>query len=179
MKCAVFWGNKELKQEEDCFFIDLLVSDSCVGLKCWGECLDHYAMSASLPHTLEVKVKVTQLYLTLCIVHGILQARILERVAFPFSKGSSQFRDRIQVFRITGRFFTSWATWEAQEYWSWVAYPFSSRPSQPRNKTGISCITGRFFTNRAIREEPPRSWVQIQILAEEKGDAASSSFFPP
>ena len=30
-------------------------------------------------------------------VHGILQARILERVAFPFSRGSSQPRDRIQA----------------------------------------------------------------------------------
>ena len=40
------------------------------------------------------KVKVTQLCLTLCdpmeyTVHGILQARILEWVAYPFSKGSS------------------------------------------------------------------------------------------
>ena len=30
-------------------------------------------------------------------VHGILQARILEWVAFPFSRGSSQHRDRTQV----------------------------------------------------------------------------------
>ena len=51
-------------------------------------------------------------------VHGILQARILEWVAFPFSKGSSQPGDQTQVFRIAGRFFTSWATREAQEYWS-------------------------------------------------------------
>ena len=39
-------------------------------------------------------------------------------VAFPFSRGSSQPRDWIQFFRIAGRFFTSWATREAQEYWS-------------------------------------------------------------
>ena len=39
--------------------------------------------------------------------HGILQARILEWVAFPFSRGSSQPRDRIQVSRIAGRFFTN------------------------------------------------------------------------
>ena len=51
-------------------------------------------------------------------VHGILQARILEWVAFPFSRGSSQARNRTQVFHIAGRFFTSWATREAQEYWS-------------------------------------------------------------
>ena len=39
--------------------------------------------------------------------HGILQARILEQVAFPFSRGSSQPRDQTQVSRITGGFFTS------------------------------------------------------------------------
>ena len=38
-----------------------------------------------------------------CIVHGILQARILECVSFPFSRGSSQSMDRTQV---SGRFFT-------------------------------------------------------------------------
>ena len=35
-------------------------------------------------------------------IHGILQARILEWVAFPFSKGSSQPRDPTQVSRIAG-----------------------------------------------------------------------------
>ena len=70
----------------------------------------------------KVKVKVAQSYLTLCnmdcIVHGILQARMLEWVGFPFSRGSSHSRDQTQVFHIVGRFFTSWATREAQEYWS-------------------------------------------------------------
>ena len=46
-------------------------------------------------------------------VHGILQARILEWVATPFSRGSPQPRDRTQVSHIAGRFFTSWATREA------------------------------------------------------------------
>ena len=60
----------------------------------------------------KVKVKVAQSCPTVCdpldyIVHGILQARILEWVAFPFSKGSSQLRDRIQVSCIAGGFFTS------------------------------------------------------------------------
>ena len=39
-------------------------------------------------------------------VHGILQARILEWVAIPFSKASSPLRDQTQVSCITGRFFT-------------------------------------------------------------------------
>ena len=45
-------------------------------------------------------------------------SRILEWVAFPFSRGSSQPRDWTQVSHIAGGFFTSWATREAQEYWS-------------------------------------------------------------
>ena len=46
-------------------------------------------------------------------VHGILQAKILEWVAFPSSRGSSQPRDRTQVSRIADGFLTSWATREA------------------------------------------------------------------
>ena len=59
-----------------------------------------------------LNVKVTQSYLTLCdpidcIVHGILQARILKWVAFPFSRGSFQPRDWTQVSHIAGGFFTA------------------------------------------------------------------------
>ena len=85
------------------------------------------------------------------MVHGILQARILEWVAFPFSRGSSQSRDQTQVSRVAGRFFTSWATREAQEYWS-GSHLFSSRSSWPRNWTGVSRIAGGFFTSWAMRE---------------------------
>ena len=46
-------------------------------------------------------------------VHGILQARILEWVAFPFSRGSYQPRDQTQVSHIAGEFFTNWAIREA------------------------------------------------------------------
>ena len=58
------------------------------------------------------KVKVTQPCPTLCdpldyTVRGILQARILEWVAFPFSRGSSQPRDQTQVSPIADGFFTS------------------------------------------------------------------------
>ena len=48
-------------------------------------------------------------------VHGILQARILERVAVPFSKGSSQPRDQTQISPTEGRFFTIYNTREAQD----------------------------------------------------------------
>ena len=58
------------------------------------------------------EVEVTQLCLTLCnpmdyTIHGILQARILQWVAFPFSRGSSQPRDQTQVSRTAGGFFTA------------------------------------------------------------------------
>ena len=46
---------------------------------------------------------------------GILKARILEWVAMPSSRGSSQPRDQTQVSRIAGRFFTIWATKEAYD----------------------------------------------------------------
>ena len=79
------------------------------------------AAAAAAVHV-KVKVKVNQSCQTLCdpmncIVHGILQARILEWVAFPFSRGCSQPRDWTQVSHIAGGFFTSWATREAQEFY--------------------------------------------------------------
>ena len=130
-----------------------------------------------------LKVKVTQSSPTLCnpmddTVNGILQARTLEWVAFAFSRGSSQPRDRTQVSCIAGRFCTNWATREifpnqglnpglphrrqilyqmshkgSPRILEWVvSYPFPSRSSRPRDWTWVSCIAGRFFTNWAIRE---------------------------
>ena len=68
-----------------------------------------------------VKVKVTQLCPTLChptdcsppgsSVQGIHQARILEWVPIPFSRGSSWPKDRTQVSCTAGRFFTVWLIW--------------------------------------------------------------------
>ena len=67
-----------------------------------------------------VKAKVAQSCLTLWphglyIAHGILQARVLGWVAFPFPRGSRQPRDQAQVSHIAGAFFTSWASREAQQ----------------------------------------------------------------
>ena len=80
-------------------------------------------------------LKVAQSCLTLCdymdcslpgsSVHRILQARILEWVAVPFSRRSSQPRNSTQVSCIAGEFFTVWATREAQsifyasKYFQW------------------------------------------------------------
>ena len=103
---------------------------------------------------LEVKVQVSQSCPTLCdpmdyTAHGILQARILKWVAFPFSRGSSQPRD--------GTLISLSPSLQAD-----------SLPAEPQGKpknTGVgslfllqqifrtqelnrvSCIAGRFFTN--------------------------------
>ena len=73
-------------------------------------------LKINLSLTEKKKVKLTQSCPTLCdpmdyslsgsSVHGNLQARILEWVAFPFSRGSSQSRNQTQVSCIEGGFFT-------------------------------------------------------------------------
>ena len=98
--------------------------------------------------------KVAHLCPTLCepmdyTVHGILQARILEWVAFPFSRGFSNpgIEPRsLQADSLPGEpqgkpkntgvgsLFLLWGS------------------SQPRNRTRVSCIAGRFFTSWATRE---------------------------
>ena len=70
-------------------------------------------------------VLVTQSCLTLCdpmdcsppgfSLYGIFQAKIMEWVAIPFSRGSSPPRDQTRVSCIIGRFFTIWATREMSE----------------------------------------------------------------
>ena len=68
---------------------------------------------------MSIWMKVARLCLTLCdpmdcLVHGILQAKILEWVAFPFSRESSQPRNQTRVSCIAGGFFTNWAIREAK-----------------------------------------------------------------
>ena len=75
---------------------------------------------------MKAKVLVTQLCLTVCnpmdssledySVHGFLQARIVEWVAIPFSRGSSWTRNQTWVSCTAGRFFTIWATREAHPF---------------------------------------------------------------
>ena len=60
-------------------------------------------------------------------LHGILQARILEWVAFPFSRGSSQPRDQTQVSHVAGRFFTSCAIREAHYSRGWQSIQWQSQ----------------------------------------------------
>ena len=84
-------------------------------------------------------------------VHRILQTRILEWVAFPFSRGSSQPRDRTQVSCTAGGILYQLSHKGSPRILECIAYPFSRGSSQPRNQTGVSFITGRFFTNWAVK----------------------------
>ena len=75
-------------------------------------------------------MQVVQSCPTLCncmdyTVYGILQARMLEWVAYPFSKGSSSPRNWTRVFCIADGFFTNWAIREAP------IPPFPSASSSP------------------------------------------------
>ena len=80
-------------------------------------------------------------------LHGLIQARVLESVAFLFSR-SSQPRDWTQVSCTAGGFFTSWTTREAQEYWmDGLSLLQGIFPTQEWNR-----IAGEFFTNWAIRK---------------------------
>ena len=82
--------------------------------KILGYSIRNFRMNISISEN-ERKVLVTQSCLVLCnlmdssppgfSVHGILQARILQWVAIPFSRGSSQPRYRTQASPIAGRFF--------------------------------------------------------------------------
>ena len=93
----------------------------------------------------KVKVKVAQQCPTFChrmdyTVHRILQARIVEWVTIPFPRASSQPRDQTQVSCIAGRFFTSWAPREAQEYWSGQPIPSPANLPDPGIKPRSSAL---------------------------------------
>ena len=77
-------------------------------------------------------------------VHGILQARILEWLAIPFSRGSSWPKDQTQVSWTAGRFFTIWAyqyqyqfSCSIVSYSLWPHEPQQARPPCPSPTSGI------------------------------------------
>ena len=80
-------------------------------------------------------------------VYGILQAEILEWVAFPFSRVSSQHRDQTQVSLIAGGFFTNWATRETPEYWSGKPFPSPGDLPDPGTKPGSPALQADFLSN--------------------------------
>ena len=79
---------------------------------------------------MKVKVKVIQSCLIVCdpmdyTAHGILQARILEWVAFPLCRGSSQLRYQTQVSLGCRQIHYQLNHKGSSRILEWVAYPFS------------------------------------------------------
>ena len=116
---VILWPSWQMSEISDACFLSPWLFSSFLRLSTlWlisMSLLEHVPLTACL---LNQKVRVAQLCPTLWdpmdyTVHGILQDRILEWVAFPFSRGSSQPRDRTQISCVAGGFFTSWATREA------------------------------------------------------------------
>ena len=84
----------------------------------------------------------------------ILQARILEWVAMPSSRGSAQPRDRIQFSGIAGGLFTIWATRETQEYWR-GSLSLLQGIFLTRDQIGISCIGRQILYQLGATREAP------------------------
>ena len=119
-----------------------------------------------------LKVKVAWLCLTLCnpmdsslpgsSVRGNLQARILEWVAIPFSRGSSQ--------PVAGGFFTIWATKEAQEYWSgWPIPSPGDLPNpgiEPRSPALQVVSLPAELTEKPRKRLYPKTKIDIPICLE-------------
>ena len=78
---------------------------------------------------------------------GILQARILEWVAMPSSRGIFQTQGSNPSLPHCRWILYHLRPQGSPKILDWVAYPFSRGSSQPRNQTRVSCIAGRFFTN--------------------------------
>ena len=98
---AYFWFLKELKFFFFFYFFNKFDSIEEFLLCTWSLFLTLWTVARKAPLSM-----------------GILKARILEWVAMPSFRGSSQPRDWTQVSHIAGGLFTIWATREAQEYWS-------------------------------------------------------------
>jgi len=96
-------------------------------------------------------------------VHGILQAIVLERIAFPFSRGSSQLMDWIQVYRTAGGFFTSWTTREAQEYWNGWAISSPVDLPNPGMDPGFPALQADSLLTE-LSGKPMNEWRKLLIL---------------
>ena len=126
-------------------------------------------------------VLVTQSCPTLCdpmdcspsdSAHGILQARILEWVAIFFSRGSPgenpQPRDWILVPHIAGRFFTVWATREAQLFPKVTSNPITLEPkaSWYGSRCGVCVgVYGRWSRRWRLMKHWWWNWWDIQFIA--------------
>ena len=115
-------------------------------------------------------VRVTRSCLTLCdpmdcsppgsSVHGVLQARILERVVIPFSRGSSWLKDQTQVSCIAGIFFTIWATREAEATYREVRN-LLSETCKNNNNYLVTCLVPGTWIHQILQQS---HWVSAIII---------------
>ena len=84
-------------------------------------------------------------------VHGILQARILQGVAFPYSKGlpNPGIKPRHPTLKVDS---LPAEPQGSQRMLEWVVYPFSTKASLPRNWTDVYSFAGRIFPKWAIQK---------------------------
>ena len=95
-------------------------------------------------------MKVGHLCLTLCDPTDLYSPRnspgqILEWVAFPFSRGSSQTQGWNPGLTHWGQILYQLSHQGSPRILEWVAYPSSGGPSRPSNQTEVSCIAARFL----------------------------------
>ena len=119
------------------------------------------------------------------LYHGVLQARIPEWVAFPFSRGSSQPRDQTEVSCIAGRFFTVWATrWRCGKEATWQRRRHKRDRFDPwvrkipwgghGNPLQYSCLENPMDRGawRAAVHRVAQSWTQMKHLSVHTAAAA-------
>ena len=115
----------------------------------------------------KVKMLVAQSCLSLCdpmncslsgsSVYAILQAKILEWIAIPFSRGSSLPKDQTLISCIADRFFTIWATREAQ---STENHPPYGKDTLPRPQQDLNLWPLVYKTSTLT----PKLWSQVIYL---------------
>ena len=107
-------------------------------------------------------------------VHGILQARILEWVAVPFSRGSAQTRDRTQVSLHCRQILYQLSHKGSPRILEWAACPFSRGSSQPRNQ--VNSLPPELPENPVI-DAVARLSGEDQHLAESSGSLTQGLSF--
>ena len=156
----ISWGNAWLTRGINiCFLSEVML---CYWLRgtayCWLQagCYWIFGMSQSLYMLLWIVCESRPLLFDSLWPHGLYSPWDF----VPFSRGSSQPRDRTQVSRIAGRFVTSWAT----RILEWVTFPFSSIfQTQEVNWGLLHC---RRILYRVIRGAPAITEVRYKSCAE-------------
>ena len=114
-------------------------------------------------------------------VYGISQARILEWVAMPSSRGTSRPRDRTRVSHTESWFFTCWALWEAidyckqccKEHWgAWTGEEFGGEWIQVcvrLSRSAVHIIISRLYSNIISNVKSKQKQVQPWLVRLPEG----------